>query len=207
MTKVFVRHSMWDRKEMQLHCVACVNALRCEMRKNRSLLRLLAHVGKPNECWTFGQTMKRYSIVRIDGKNRLAHRVMYELVCGPIPQGLQLDHLCRNRPCFNPNHLEPVTCKENLLRGQTAAAINASKTHCKRGHPFDADNTLLVPGGRACRECGRIRAREYARRKASELGVFKSTQNRRAKNPDAKTRVSRKKRQFVGGRQVQLHQT
>ena len=167
------------------------------MRKNSSLLRLLACVKEPNKCWTLPNANSRYASVRINGKNKAAHRVMYELFVGPIPEKLQLDHLCRNRPCFNPKHLEPVTARENLLRGETHAAINASKTHCKRGHAFTPENTIDCGNGRGCRECGRIRAREYARRKASQLGAFPSTINRRKKTPNAQTRVAKKRRTYL----------
>lgn len=82
----------------------------------------------------------------------LAHRFAYELLVGPIPEGLQIDHLCRNRSCVNPAHLEPVTLVENLRRGE-----RAQQTHCKRGHPFDDANTYRSPNGhRHCRACRRL---------------------------------------------------
>ena len=84
-----------------------------------------------------------------------AHRLVWEEFVGPIPDGMELDHVCRNRGCFNPDHLEPVTCRENLLRGETLAAQNAAKTHCHKGHPFDERNTgPTATGARRCRACG-----------------------------------------------------
>lgn len=104
------------------------------------------------------------------GKRRGAHRVAYEYLKGSIPEGFDLDHLCRNRGCVNPDHLEPVTRRENLLRGKTIPAHNIKKTHCPRGHSYEGVNLRIertVSGvGRACRECKRRRNREAKRRQA-----------------------------------------
>ena len=169
------------------------------MRKNSAVRRLLKLVGDPSTCWPFPSLRPDgYGAVRMRGRMMMAHRAMYELLVGPIPEGLTIDHLCRNRGCVNPAHLEPVTRGENVLRGETLAAANAAKTHCHRGHRFDKTNTILTPdGGRACRECGRTASREYQRRKAAKLGAWASTVARRAANPHAKTRVARKKRKFI----------
>jgi len=97
-----------------------------------------------------------------------AHRVMYELLVGPIPEGLVIDHLCRVRGCVNPEHLEPVTERINLLRGDTVTARNASVTHCPQGHPYDEANTFRRKNnGRECRECGRERCRRNYRERAA----------------------------------------
>lgn len=95
-----------------------------------------------------------------DGTFRLGlvHRVAYELLVAPIPAGLQIDHLCRNRSCWNPHHLEVVTSRENTLRGKSFAARHAAQTHCHLGHPFDDVNTRIRPdGSRLCRACERTR--------------------------------------------------
>jgi HNH endonuclease len=92
-----------------------------------------------------------------------AHRVVYELLIGPIPEGLTIDHLCRNRGCVNPAHMEPVPKRTNLLRGVGVGARNAQKTHCSNGHPFTPENTRIRPGNgqRICLQCHRERMRKY----------------------------------------------
>jgi hypothetical protein len=101
-----------------------------------------------------------------------AHRVSYELHVGPIPEGLTLDHLCRVRHCVNPDHLEPVTNRENILRGESFTAQQARQTHCVRGHEFTPENTHVWRGHRGCRACDRQdrperRRRERARAEAA----------------------------------------
>lgn len=117
--------------------------------------------------WTASVSTPGYGQVYLSGRNRIAHRLVYELLVGPIPEGLNLDHLCRNRRCVNPAHLEPVTQRENLMRGVgTIAGQNARKTHCKHGHEFTPENTRRdAKGNRHCRACARQRwqAREVAR--------------------------------------------
>ncbi len=103
---------------------------------------------------------------RIDNSRRkaVAHRYAYELLVGPVPDGLELDHLCRVRPCCNPAHLEPVTHAENIARGLTVPAANLIKTECPAGHPYDEVNTYVHQGRRACKECRREHARRYKAR-------------------------------------------
>lgn len=115
----------------------------------------------------YGQFYKGRSSLDETGKT-YAHRWSYEYHVGPIPDGLHLDHLCRNRRCVNPDHLEPVTIRENLLRGESPSAKHAVKTHCPAGHPYSGSNLHLTPSGqRKCRACDRTRA--AARRRADRL--------------------------------------
>lgn len=119
-------------------------------------------------CIVFGGATNSdgYGMVRVNGRLTRAHRLVYEAIVGQIPDGLQLDHLCRNRICCNPRHLEPVTVRENNMRGLSLAALNARKTHCHRGHPFDETNTGRGSrGARVCRACARLKTAEYRARR------------------------------------------
>lgn len=129
--------------------------------------RLWAHVDKTDSCWFWTGLLNHAGYGRVwnDGAVRLAHRVAYELVVGPIPSGLTLDHLCRTRRCVNPTHLEPVTQRENTRRGNTISNRNAAKTHCVNGHPFDDKNTARTQGGH--RRCRRCHADSESRRRAA----------------------------------------
>jgi hypothetical protein len=122
--------------------------------------RLLNYVRHgPGGCWLWigGKTRGGYGKFQLCSKTCLAHRVAYELFIGPIDCGLQIDHLCRNRGCVNPEHLEPVTCRENLLRGNTLQAENSAKTHCPKGHAYSPENTYRHKDGRrVCKSCRRL---------------------------------------------------
>lgn len=129
--------------------------------------RLLEKIGNPddNDCWPWlgtiaGKPTRRYGQFW-DGRRRpMAHRVVYEYSVGFIPEGLQLDHLCRNTLCVNPDHLEPVTAHENQRRGYSPAGLNMAKTHCHRGHKFTEENTKIVGKrrGRRCAQCAKTDA-------------------------------------------------
>ena len=121
-------------------------------------------------CWEWDHPdVHGYGVIWWHQRSMKAHRLAYELLVGPIPGGLTLDHLCRNTTCVNPDHLEPVTLRVNILRGESPFARNARKTHCLEGHPFTQNNTRFFfrlpkrgrPGGlgRYCRTCGNARER------------------------------------------------
>lgn len=121
-------------------------------------------------CWQDGaRKVKRsgYSGVSVGGRHFFLHRYVYEIRVGPIGEGLELDHTCRNRACCNPAHLEPVTGRVNTLRNSGPTARNASKTHCDKGHALFGSNlyTRTSEGGRRCRTCNAADARRYRARK------------------------------------------
>ena len=140
--------------------------------------RYQCHVGRflmkasirlDGSCWEWdaGRFSSGYGAFRapdFDGRHRLqrAHRYAYEAFVGRVPADLDLDHLCRNRACVNPAHLEPVTRKVNVRRGLEARGLS---THCNRGHAFTSENTIARKNGRrACRLCKKARAAAYYRR-------------------------------------------
>ena len=121
-------------------------------------------------CWLWlGYLEDGYARARHNGKKTLLHRVSYELVNGQIADNLEVDHLCRNRSCLNPDHLEAVTHKENVLRGVSFSAENSKKKFCVNGHPLSGNNLVVYSdGARRCKTClkiGRIEANYRFRHK------------------------------------------
>lgn len=113
--------------------------------------------------WRAYRTPDGYGRFQV-GTSRVAHRVAYELFVGPIPEGLEIHHKCRNRGCVNPEHLEPVTHLENLSL-DPIGAHNARKTHCPRGHPYTGDNLARFDGRRHCKQCNRLAQQRFRKRK------------------------------------------
>ena len=128
-------------------------------------------VDRTESCWVWQGTrfQSGYGAFQLDGRLQRAHRLAYETLVGRIPDGLQLDHLCRNRPCVNPGHLEPVTPRTNVRRSEGPPAMNARKVACSRGHAFTPENTYFGRDGRHCRPCARMTetARRAKRRESS----------------------------------------
>lgn len=121
-------------------------------------------------CWLWnGYTAKGYGATYVAGRSVRAHRITYQLANGHTD--LPLDHLCRNRRCANPSHLEAVDNTTNILRGQGVTAENARKTHCKRGHEFDDKNTYRNTKGRHCKKCMRAAHKKWLGR--IEMNKFK----------------------------------
>lgn len=131
---------------------------------NHSTRDRLARYTEVGGCWEWSGTMRPdgYGVVWVAGRLVRAHRFFYEHHVGPIPDGLVLDHLCRNRRCVNPSHLEPVTHRENVMRGISPFAARSQQTHCKWGHELTGEGLYIHPqrGTRMCRTCMIAKARD-----------------------------------------------
>lgn len=117
-------------------------------------------------CWMWRMAVSEgYGIINEGGTSKLVHRVVYEALRGPIPEGMTLDHLCRERACCNPYHVEVVSDRENVMRGLSFGAVNARKKTCPKGHPLEPRNGK---GWRLCRQCQNEQSRKsYHKRKAA----------------------------------------
>ncbi len=164
---------------------------------NRNILdRFMKYVSpEPNSgCWLWlgvltqlssvdGRGSEGYGRCSCNGKTAAAHRVAYELLKGPIPEGLELDHLCRVRCCVNPDHLEPVTKDENFRRG-LQGVLRSPITHCHNGHAFEGRNVMTFGKSRHCRECSLARGRvSDAKRRLKRKLALKSHQNLALQKP------------------------
>lgn len=126
--------------------------------------RFWAKVDKTEGCWNWTgvKVTGGYGLFRDGpGAKKLAHRWVWENTAGPIPDGYQVDHLCKNPSCVNPTHLEPVPPRTNWERSGAVTRVNALKTHCKRDHEFTPANTYRnTQGNRGCRQCKKEYQRE-----------------------------------------------
>ncbi len=147
--------------------------------------------------WTAARDHRGYGLFNVKPKLRRAHRVSYVLFAGEIPEGAEIDHLCHTRDvscdgtncphrgCVNPLHLEPVSHRENVLRGRSPSALVAGKTHCPDGHPLSGDNLYVIPstGGRMCRVCRTRNAKAWRLANPDKVRAQKDAW--KAANPEA----------------------
>lgn len=142
--------------------------------------RFWGKVYKTEDCWlwTGAINSRGYGHFAVAHQQIVAaHRFAYELVVGPIPDGLTLDHLCRTRQCVKPAHLEPVTNRVNILRGSSLSASRARTEVCSHGHQFTPENTIhrkRAQGGRSCRECQRLHNVAIAERRLLERRTLRA---------------------------------
>lgn len=140
-------------------------------------------INKETGCWEWqaGLDGKGYSAFCVRKRMKIGHRISYNIYVGEIPKGLVIDHLCKNIKCVNPAHMEPVTQKDNILRGEAPSSLQAQQTHCLEGHPLFGENLFITKDGkRVCRQCRknyyykdleatRKYQREYARKRRQRL--------------------------------------
>jgi len=129
---------------------------------------------KKSGCWQYiGKLDKNgYGRVRDNYTRKLIHRAMYEHLIGRIPDKMVIDHLCRNRGCVNPSHMEVVTQRENILRGYGVTARNSRKLNCKRGHGLNGENLYMTTkGSRQCIKCRNILGRKYYHQQKNAQGL------------------------------------
>lgn len=152
-------------------------------RTDRILEIMLCLKLQPNGCalWPRAKQHGGYGVVEYERRSRVVHRLLYEHLVGPVPPGLVLDHQCDTPACANVAHLKPATDRENLMRGHGRSAMNARKTHCCHGHPFEGKNVGRTPAGhRYCQQCNRDKsnARYHDQREAAGLTVGLKTRDR-----------------------------
>jgi len=119
------------------------------------------HRKRGKECWLWRGSVNNSGYGQTAGK--MIHRITYIMAYGPIPEEMELDHLCKTRNCYNPSHLEPVTHSENMKRSSAGDVIRERAkliTHCPKGHEYTEENTRISSGKRVCRQCHRERGKK-----------------------------------------------
>lgn len=130
--------------------------------------RIEAKFSRGDGCWLWHAALDRhgYGAVYFEGRVQRAHRAVYRMLVGPVPEGLVLDHLCRTPACVRPDHLEPVSLQVNFARGLDPTRAKKAQTHCVHGHPLSGANLIARPGGRrGCRECANVAQRKYYKKR------------------------------------------
>lgn len=156
-------------------------------------LRFWRYVAKGDGCWTWTglRRGRGYGVFHVGQSAFVAHRWIYERIHGSVDADLKMDHLCRNRLCVNPEHLEPVTDRVNILRGESQSAENARKTHCINGHALDGDNLRIAyRRGRACRQCRACESEQRKRKWAAMSVEQKAAWNARCRRNEQRRRAS-----------------
>lgn len=147
-------------------------------------------------CWTWPRpnTPNGYFVIVVAGQRRMLHRLIYEIAVGPIPDGLTIDHLCRNTLCIRPDHLEPVTIATNIMRGVNPAALRARQTVCTKGlHELSGDNLMIEydKKGRSHRRCKPCRySRQWVLPRESGTPMLPRRPSYPSKNKDKAKRSS-----------------
>lgn len=153
--------------------------------------RFWSQVRKTKKCWNWcGSKMGLgYGRIFVKGKSIVAHRFSYMLLKGSIRKGLELDHLCRNKKCVNPSHLEAVSHKENCLRGRSFTAFHAAKKYCKRGHKFNSKNTRMIvhknrlSPARNCKLCAKITNKRWRDKNPEKIRGIRNKQALKKRKP------------------------
>lgn len=137
--------------------------------------RFLSKVGicfdDKEKCWEWLASLDKdgYGQFRHGKRMVKAHRMSYELFVGAIPMGMEIDHLCQNKKCVKPSHLQAVDHRTNMARSRSFSGVNSRKTHCVNGHEFSEDNTYLWNGWRSCKQCGKNRDKQRNTRRKHAL--------------------------------------
>lgn len=167
-----IRSALSNGTKFPRASTCCTSRIGRKMRNKYSVLNLplkfRQRIVMIGDCWAWCGVVNGHSgYGQVNWRGYTAHKVhraTYELLVGPIPDGLTIDHLCFNRMCCNPAHLEPVTNRENILRGNNLCAKNARKSACPKGHNYEQYGFTNKRGSRSCRICTRQQGNEWSRR-------------------------------------------